>query len=243
MYQTLHQPGTGFIGVSLLQFPAQDTIQKRELLDKLVPQPFLLRNSCTTDNVLPTGQNAKQKAKRLLDLTTSPKETSPKTIVDGTQHRSPYQMHQNFSLWSSLSRINVASGSERWGQRRACGDISVIFLAHGKPRDAGVQGPKTGHAKLYPGAATMGKGDSLRPHLTTYCALGGRAEQASGHSQQRTGVHICRISGLRASISYHLQDENNLILSLAVSRPIPAPQGCVHCQLTYISWDLGQVSP
>lgn len=61
MCQTLHQPGTGFLRVSLLQFPAQDTIQK-ELLDKLSLN-LLLRDSCTTDNVLPTGQNAKQKAK------------------------------------------------------------------------------------------------------------------------------------------------------------------------------------
>lgn len=80
------------------------------------------------------------------------------------------------------------------------------------------------------------------PHYIL-CSWEEGQSRPSGHSQQRTGVHICRISGLRASISYHLQDENNLILSLAVSRPIPAPQGCVHCQLTYISWDLGQVSP
>ena len=107
-----------------------------------------------------------------------------------------------------------------------------------------MQGPKTGHARV--GCHNGQRGQSqATPHyiLCSWEEGHKRTSGPSGHSQQRTEVHICRTSGQTASVSYHLKDKNNLILSLSVSRPIPAPQGCVHCQLTYISWDLGQLSP
>ena len=65
-----------------------------------------------------------------------------------------------------------------------------------KPRDAGVQGPKTGHAKVGILRLPQWAKGTVSGHTSLYTVLlGGRAEEdfrPSGHSQQRTRVHICR---------------------------------------------------
>lgn len=73
----------------------------------------------------------------------------------------------------------MASGSEKDEDRRAWRHLCPSSWIISKPRDAGVQGPKTGHAKVgILGLPQWAKG-TVSGHTSLHTVLlGGRAEQA-----------------------------------------------------------------
>lgn len=112
-----------------------------------------------------------------------------------------------------------------------------------------MQGPKTGHVRAgILGLPQWAKGTVPASISLHTVLLGRRVEEGFRPFQpqqpplQSTGVHVCRTSRQRVSVSHHLEDENDLTLSLAISRPIPSKRYAL-CRLTPTSWDLGQVYP
>lgn len=159
----------------------------------------------------------------------APTKKWPKKPQSAELNKSPYQIYQELVSLKSMSWVTQIRLREKWEKISM---ETILVSAHlwllNYPRDAGVWGPRVGHVWAgCPWAALVGRenGPSL---LLMREQKRGMNLSAIANPSAVYMVHVCRTNDVRADVSYHSEDKNDLTILLAISRSSPVlPRECI----------------